>query len=180
MDGGIRRGTDVAVALALGADAVLAGRAPLWGLAVDGQAGAERALGFLAEELRLALALLGCPSPRRASHASHVAGALASLPAPMENRLSASDMSSLFAERGQIHVHVGGTIVVEGAPPSYESCSPTSRTGSTWCPASASGSSRSRSGSRTRSGPTTPASTSAATCATSRSRAPAGSTSCAT
>ncbi len=63
MDGGIRRGTDVAVALALGADAVLAGRAPLWGLAAEGQAGAERALGFLTSELRLALALLGCASP---------------------------------------------------------------------------------------------------------------------
>jgi isopentenyl diphosphate isomerase/L-lactate dehydrogenase-like FMN-dependent dehydrogenase len=63
MDGGIRRGTDVAIALALGADAVLAGRAPLWGLAAEGQAGAERALGFLTSELRLALALLGCASP---------------------------------------------------------------------------------------------------------------------
>ncbi|HET8976444.1 MAG TPA: alpha-hydroxy acid oxidase, partial [Solirubrobacterales bacterium] len=63
MDGGIRRGTDVATALALGADAVLAGRGPLWGLAADGQAGAERALAFLTEELRLALALLGCASP---------------------------------------------------------------------------------------------------------------------
>jgi isopentenyl diphosphate isomerase/L-lactate dehydrogenase-like FMN-dependent dehydrogenase len=63
MDGGITRGSDVAVALSLGADAVLAGRAPLWGLAVDGQRGAERALAFLADELRLALALLGCPSP---------------------------------------------------------------------------------------------------------------------
>jgi isopentenyl diphosphate isomerase/L-lactate dehydrogenase-like FMN-dependent dehydrogenase len=62
MDGGIRRGTDIAVALALGADAVLAGRAPLWGLAVEGQAGAERALSILAEELRLAMALLGCAS----------------------------------------------------------------------------------------------------------------------
>ncbi len=63
MDGGIRRGTEIAVALALGADAVLAGRAPLWGLAAGGQAGAERALEILGEELRLALALLGCPSP---------------------------------------------------------------------------------------------------------------------
>jgi isopentenyl diphosphate isomerase/L-lactate dehydrogenase-like FMN-dependent dehydrogenase len=62
IDGGIRRGTDVAIALALGADAVLVGRAPLWGLAADGQAGAELALSILAEELRLAMALLGCPS----------------------------------------------------------------------------------------------------------------------
>ena len=63
MDGGVRRGTDIAVALALGAEAVLAGRAPLWGLAVDGQAGATVALRILADELRLALALLGCSSP---------------------------------------------------------------------------------------------------------------------
>jgi diacylglycerol O-acyltransferase / wax synthase len=38
----------------------------------------------------------------------------------VDNRLSASDMSNLFAERGQIHVSVGGVLVVEGAPPSYE------------------------------------------------------------
>ncbi|MGH2956030.1 MAG: alpha-hydroxy acid oxidase [Solirubrobacterales bacterium] len=63
MDGGVRRGTDVAVALALGADAVLVGRPALWGLAVDGETGARRALGILAEELKLALALLGCPAP---------------------------------------------------------------------------------------------------------------------
>jgi len=63
MDGGVRRGTDVAVALAIGAEAVLVGRPALWGLAVDGEAGARRALEMLAEELRLALALLGCPDP---------------------------------------------------------------------------------------------------------------------
>ncbi|MGH2983292.1 MAG: wax ester/triacylglycerol synthase family O-acyltransferase [Solirubrobacterales bacterium] len=38
----------------------------------------------------------------------------------MKERLSAGDMSNLFAERGPIHVHVGGTIIVEGAPPDYE------------------------------------------------------------
>ena len=63
IDGGIRRGTDVAVALAIGAEAVLIGRPALWGLAVDGEAGAGRALEMLADELRLALALLGAPSP---------------------------------------------------------------------------------------------------------------------
>lgn len=63
MDGGIRRGTDVATALALGAQAVLVGRPALWGLAADGQAGAELALRMLRDELKLALALLGCRSP---------------------------------------------------------------------------------------------------------------------
>jgi isopentenyl diphosphate isomerase/L-lactate dehydrogenase-like FMN-dependent dehydrogenase len=63
VDGGIRRGTDVAIALALGADAVLAGRAPLWGLAAGGAEGAGRVLGLLRDELELALALCGCTSP---------------------------------------------------------------------------------------------------------------------
>jgi isopentenyl diphosphate isomerase/L-lactate dehydrogenase-like FMN-dependent dehydrogenase len=71
IDGGIRRGTDVAVALGLGAEAVLVGRPALWGLAWDGEAGARRALELLAEELRLALALLGAPEPS-ALGAEHV------------------------------------------------------------------------------------------------------------
>jgi isopentenyl diphosphate isomerase/L-lactate dehydrogenase-like FMN-dependent dehydrogenase len=71
LDGGVRRGTDVAVALAIGAEAVLVGRPALWGLAVDGEAGARRALEMLADELRLALALLGCPEPS-ALRADHV------------------------------------------------------------------------------------------------------------
>jgi 4-hydroxymandelate oxidase len=63
VDGGIRRGVDVAVALALGADAVLLGRPTAWGLAAGGAAGAERVLRILAAELELALALLGVASP---------------------------------------------------------------------------------------------------------------------
>ena len=63
MDGGIRRGTDVLVALALGARAVLLGRPVLWGLAVGGEAGARRVLSLLRGEVDLALALTGCTSP---------------------------------------------------------------------------------------------------------------------
>ena len=63
MDGGIRRGTDVAIALALGARAVLVGRPVIWGLAVRGAEGAQHVLELLRDELLIALALLGCPSP---------------------------------------------------------------------------------------------------------------------
>lgn len=62
LDGGIRRGTDIAIALALGARAVLAGRAPLWGLAADGEAGARTVLELLRDELGTALHLMGCAS----------------------------------------------------------------------------------------------------------------------
>jgi 4-hydroxymandelate oxidase len=62
VDGGVRRGTDVVKALALGATAVLLGRPVLWGLAVDGQAGARRVLSLLRDEVDLTLALLGCRS----------------------------------------------------------------------------------------------------------------------
>jgi isopentenyl diphosphate isomerase/L-lactate dehydrogenase-like FMN-dependent dehydrogenase len=62
VDGGIRRGVDVAVALALGADAVLVGRPAVWGLAAAGSEGAGQALGLLRDELELALALCGCAS----------------------------------------------------------------------------------------------------------------------
>jgi isopentenyl diphosphate isomerase/L-lactate dehydrogenase-like FMN-dependent dehydrogenase len=69
MDGGVRRGTDVLVALALGASAVLVGRPALWGLAVDGEAGATRVLQLLHDEVRLALALLGCASAKDVTRA---------------------------------------------------------------------------------------------------------------
>lgn len=61
VDGGIRRGWDVAKALALGADAVMVGRPVLWGLACEGQAGARKVLEQLLAELDSTLALLGCP-----------------------------------------------------------------------------------------------------------------------
>ncbi len=64
MDGGVRRGTDVLVALALGARAVLVGRPALWGLAVAGEAGALRVLELLKAEVELGMTLLGAPTPQ--------------------------------------------------------------------------------------------------------------------
>ncbi len=61
MDGGVRRGTDVLKALALGAKAVLVGRPFLWGLAVAGEEGVGRVLEMFRQELTLAMALCGCP-----------------------------------------------------------------------------------------------------------------------
>ncbi|PWC76825.1 alpha-hydroxy acid oxidase [Azospirillum sp. TSH64] len=59
-DSGVRRGSDAAKLLAAGAAAVLLGRAPLFGLAAGGQAGAEHALSILRDELDRTMALLGC------------------------------------------------------------------------------------------------------------------------
>jgi isopentenyl diphosphate isomerase/L-lactate dehydrogenase-like FMN-dependent dehydrogenase len=76
VDGGIRRGSDVVKALALGARAVLAGRAPLWGLTCDGEAGARRVLELLRGEIELALALCGCTSPEQVApeHVTRITG----------------------------------------------------------------------------------------------------------
>ena len=62
LDGGIRRGTDILKALALGAKAVLLGRPVLWGLAVAGEAGVAHAIEILRDELDVAMALSGCTS----------------------------------------------------------------------------------------------------------------------
>jgi L-lactate dehydrogenase (cytochrome)/(S)-mandelate dehydrogenase len=59
VDGGIRRGSDVIKALCLGADAVCIGRPYLYGMAVDGPAGAERVLAILREEMLRCLTLMG-------------------------------------------------------------------------------------------------------------------------
>src|SRR6266567_2993173 len=62
LDGGIRRGTDILKALALGARAVLVGRPVLWGLAVDGANGVQQVLSILHTELERAMKLAGCPT----------------------------------------------------------------------------------------------------------------------
>lgn len=59
LDSGVRRGSDVVKAIALGADAVMAGRAPLYGLACAGEAGAARAIDLLQAETARVLAMLG-------------------------------------------------------------------------------------------------------------------------
>jgi L-lactate dehydrogenase (cytochrome) len=62
VDGGIRRGSHIIKALALGADACSIGRPYLFGLAAAGQSGVEHALHILREELLRNMALLGCNS----------------------------------------------------------------------------------------------------------------------
>jgi 4-hydroxymandelate oxidase len=64
VDGGIRRGSEVVKALALGARAVFVGRPVLWGLAVAGERGVRHVLDLLREEVALSLALAGCPDLR--------------------------------------------------------------------------------------------------------------------
>jgi 4-hydroxymandelate oxidase len=63
LDGGIRRGTDVVKALALGASAVGIGRPVLWGLTVGGEAGVAQVLEMIRTEVQRALTLCGCSSP---------------------------------------------------------------------------------------------------------------------
>ena len=62
VDGGIRRGTDIAKALILGADAVLVGRPAVWGLTAAGEAGVAWVVETLWSELAMAMALLGAPT----------------------------------------------------------------------------------------------------------------------
>lgn len=62
LDGGIRRGTDVLKALALGAKAVLFGRPPAWGLAAFGAVGVQRVMELIAAEFTVAMALAGAPN----------------------------------------------------------------------------------------------------------------------
>jgi 4-hydroxymandelate oxidase len=68
VDGGVRRGTDVIKALALGASAVLLGRPVLWGLAAAGEQGVTKVLTLLRREFDLAMALCGCPTVSDITH----------------------------------------------------------------------------------------------------------------
>lgn len=67
IDGGIRRGTDVIKAVALGAKAVLIGRPVIWGLAADGENGVRTVLKILRNEFDTAMALCGCPDVKQIS-----------------------------------------------------------------------------------------------------------------
>ncbi len=69
LDGGVRRGTDVVTALALGARAVLVGRPVMYGLAFGGEKGVRQVLEILRDETENALALLGCRSPDEVTRA---------------------------------------------------------------------------------------------------------------
>jgi isopentenyl diphosphate isomerase/L-lactate dehydrogenase-like FMN-dependent dehydrogenase len=62
IDGGVRRGTDVVKALALGADMAFVGRATLYGLAAGGEPGVRHAISLLRSEIDRTLAQLGCRS----------------------------------------------------------------------------------------------------------------------
>ncbi len=74
VDGGVRRGLDIAIARALGAQGVLIGRPIFWALAAGGAAGVERAIAIIREEFEITLALLGTPTPA-AITPSHLAPA---------------------------------------------------------------------------------------------------------
>lgn len=68
LDGGFRRGSDIVKAMALGADAVLVGRATTWGLAAGGRSGADRAIEILMTEVDRVIGLLGCSSIQALDH----------------------------------------------------------------------------------------------------------------
>lgn len=82
LDGGVRRGTDVLKALALGARAVLVGRPLFWGLAVGGDEGLHKVLDILRDELAVAMSMCGQHS------AAHVDRDIVALRSPLEDYLA--------------------------------------------------------------------------------------------
>jgi isopentenyl diphosphate isomerase/L-lactate dehydrogenase-like FMN-dependent dehydrogenase len=93
LDGGVRRGSDVVKALALGARAVMIGRAYLWGLAANGQAGVENVLDILRSGIDSALLGLGHASVHDLSPADVL------VPDAFERRLGVSDELGATAAR---------------------------------------------------------------------------------
>lgn len=87
LDGGVRRGTDVFKALALGAAGVFIGRPVLYSLAVDGEAGVRKVLQMLRDELEIAMALSGCTSLREITRAHVLVAADADTTVPRRARL---------------------------------------------------------------------------------------------
>ena len=73
-DGGVRKGSDVLKALALGADVVLVGRPILYGLACDGQNGVEKVLRILNDELKESMLQTGCMSIAEAKNPNLICG----------------------------------------------------------------------------------------------------------
>jgi len=93
LDGGVRRGSDVVKALCLGARACMLGRPYLYGLAAGGQAGAERAIEILQNEIDRTLALIGRPTLADLDRSAlRLAGSTGSLAAP--NKIAAPVISS--------------------------------------------------------------------------------------
>jgi (S)-mandelate dehydrogenase len=90
IDSGYRRGTDIVKALALGANAVLLGRATLYGLAAAGEAGVNHVLGLLKDEVDRTLAQIGCPSVGQLSPGYIMAGGSMRAAAPPSVRALAS------------------------------------------------------------------------------------------
>ncbi|MXZ92874.1 MAG: alpha-hydroxy-acid oxidizing protein [Chloroflexi bacterium] len=88
LDGGIRRGTDIFKALAMGARSVLIGRPLFWGLAVDGEQGLQAVLEMLRDELDATMGMCGCATidDVRAATVDMVSPLLARLPAPPDFR----------------------------------------------------------------------------------------------
>ena len=100
VDGGIRRGSDILKALALGARAVLVGRPYLWALAVGGQSGVEHMLELLRSELDLAMALSGRPTI--ASIDRTLLGSVESRRAASSNGVHASGIGVLLHPAGPL------------------------------------------------------------------------------
>jgi isopentenyl diphosphate isomerase/L-lactate dehydrogenase-like FMN-dependent dehydrogenase len=99
VDSGFRRGSDVVKALALGAQAVLLGRATLYGVAAGGEAGAARAIGIFREEIDRVLALTGCRSIAELNRdCVLLPGDSAEIPAPAP-RLTLHDGARVATER---------------------------------------------------------------------------------